>query len=207
MDPGGRSFNPSYGDPVKVRWVESDFVTTTGGKQFATKTVQAVPEGSTKAVGRLTDPTFVRQNRLQPDADRLEAFLIEGGGSMRVGDLERQIRTNLVLPSLKRALTRARMTLRGFLRVYPRMFSVSRGTVSVVSAPAPAPPPAPEPPPPPAPESRPETREERNARLDRLLAESRAREEAARERAQAAQAARTRERFGGLRGAFGERPR
>ena len=206
VDRGGRSFNPSYGDPVKVRRVESDFVTTTSGKQFATKTVQAVPEGSTRAVGRLTDPTFVRRNRLQPDADKLEAHLIEGGGSMRVVDLERQIRQNAVLPSLKRALTRARMTLRGFLRVYPQMFCVARGTVSVVNAPPAADPPAAAPAAP-APESRPETREERNARLDRLPAESRAREEAARERAQAAQAARTRERFGALRVAFGERAR
>ena len=209
VDRGGRSFNPSYGDPVKVRKVESDFVTTTGGKQFATKTVQAVPEGSTRAVGRLTDPTFVRQNRLQPDADRLEAHLIEGGGSMKVADLERQVRQNVVLPSLKKALAKARMTLRSFLRVYPQMFRVARGTVSVVNAPPAAEPPAAEPPAadPPAAPPRPETREERNARLDRLLAESRAREEAARERAEAARAARNRERLGGLRGAFGERSR
>jgi len=122
-------------------------------------------------------------------------------------DLERQIRQNAVLPSLKRALARARMTLRGFLRVYPQMFRVARGTVSVVNAPPAADDPPAAAPAAPAAPPRPETREERNARLDRLLAESREREDAARARAQAAREERTRERFGGLRGAFGERPR
>jgi len=204
VDRGGRSFNPSYGDPAKVRRVESDFATTTSGKQFATKTVQAVPEGSTRAAGRLTDPTFVRQNRLQPDADRLEAHLIEGGGSMKVADLERQIRQNVVLPSLKRALTRARMTLRSFLRVYPQMFRLARGTVSVVNAPPAAAPAAPAPPPPPPP---PETAEERRIRMDRQFEESqRLREEQDRAREQR-QRERQAARLGGVRAAFPERPR
>ena len=33
VDRRGRSFNPSYGDPQKVRSVRSDFVTTTGGRR------------------------------------------------------------------------------------------------------------------------------------------------------------------------------
>ena len=203
LDRGGRSFNPSFGDPLKVRKVESDFVYT-GTKRFPTKTVLAVPEGSTRAVGRLTDPTFVRQNRLQPDADKLEAHLIEGGGSMRVVDLEKQIRQNVVLPSLKRALTRARMTLRSFLRVYPQMFRLARGTVSVVNAPPAAAPAAPAPPPPPPP---PETAEERRIRMDRQFEESqRLREEQDRAREQG-QRERQAARLGGMRAAFPERPR
>ena len=122
---------------------------------------------------------------------------------MKVADLERQIRQNVVLPSLKRALTRARMTLRSFLRVYPQMFRLSRGTVSVVNAPPAAAPAAPAPPPPPPPE----TAEERRNRMDRQFEESqRLREEQDRAREQR-QRERQAARLGGVRAAFPERPR
>ena len=158
-----------------------------------------MPEGATRAVGRLTDPTIARRNRMQRTAGTVEAHLIEGGGSARVSQLAREIAANRALPAVKTALRNARMTLSGLLRLFPSMFKVRARTVTLVNAP----PPATDPPAPPAEPPRPETREERNARLDRLLAESRAREDAARE----ARQARERERLAGLRGAFGSRPR
>ena len=97
------------------------------------------------------------------------------------------------------------MTLRSFLRVYPQMFRLARGTVSVLNAPpaaapaAPAPPPAPPPPP--------ETAEERRIRMDRQFEESqRLREEQDRAREQR-QRERQAARLGGVRAAFPERPR
>ena len=168
------------------------------------KEAQAVPEGATRAVGRLTDPTIARRNRMQRTAGTVEAHLIEGGGSARVSQLVREIAANRALPAVKTALRNARMTLSGLFRLFPSMFRVRAGTVTLVNAPpAAAPPAAPEPPAPAPAEPRPETREERSARLDRLLAESRAREDAARE----ARQARERERLAGLRRAFGARPR
>ena len=68
VDRRGRSFNPSYGGPQKLRSVRSDFVTTTGGKKVLLKEAQAVPEGATRAVGRLTDPTLARRTRMQRPA-------------------------------------------------------------------------------------------------------------------------------------------
>jgi hypothetical protein len=134
VDRGGRSFNPSYGDPVAIRSVTSGYVTTANGDRYVTKTVQAVPRDSIAAVGRLTDPALARRQRLQPDADRLEEYLIQSG-PMRFSELERQIRVNRALPSVKRALTRARMTLRSFLRAFPQVFQVTRGMVSPVNDP------------------------------------------------------------------------
>ena len=91
-----------------------------------------------------------------------------------MSEMAKQIATNRVLPAVKTALRGARMTLSGLFRLFPSSFKVSRGTVALVNSPTPAPPQERQ-------EPRQETREERNARLDRLLAESRAREEAAQE--------------------------
>ena len=164
-------------------------------------------------MARLTDPAIARRTKMQRTADTVEAHLIEGGGSARVSQLAQQIAANRALPAVKTALRNARMTLSGLFRLFPSMFRVRAGTVTLVNAPpAPAPAPAPA-------EVRPETREERSARLDRLLAKSRVREDAAREARQArelerllakskvARQSRERERLAGLRGAFGSRPR
>ncbi len=69
VDRRGRSFNPSYGNPQKVRKLESDFVTTTGGEKVLLKEAQAVPKGATQAVGRLTDPALARPNKMRRTAD------------------------------------------------------------------------------------------------------------------------------------------
>ena len=128
-----------------------------------------------------------------------EYLLRQPSYQVRMADLERTLRT--ALPVVKRGLLRARTGLRSFVRMFPERFKLERGVVSAVNLPAaPEPPAAPAPP---APAPRAETREERNARLDALLAASRAREEASRE----ARLGRERERLAGLRGAFPERPR
>ena len=88
--------------------------------------------------------------------------------------------------------------MRPFLHMFPQIFRVDGVVIVAVNAPA-APPesePAATPP-------REETRDERNARLDRMLAASREREE----RAQAVRAKRQRERLAAMRGVYGGRPR
>jgi hypothetical protein len=166
-----------------------------------TKEAQAIPADSERrAVGQLTDPAFVKRQRLQTEANALEAYLVsQPNGQVKIADLDRMLRT--ALPAIKKGLLKARVSLRGFLRMFPGVFRVQRGVVSAVNLPA-----APEAPAAreaPAEPPRAETREERNARLDRLLAESRAREDASR----LARETRERERLAGLRGVFGERPR
>jgi hypothetical protein len=182
--------------------VDSQFVTTTTGRQVLTKEAQAIPADSAKsAVGQLTDPSFVKKQRLQGEANALEAYLqTQPNGQVKIADLDRQLRT--ALPSVKKGLLKARVSLRFFLRMFAGIFRVQRGIVSAVNLPAASEAPAPEAPAP-APAPRVESREERNARLDRLLAESRAKEDASKQ----ARLARERERLSGLRGAFPERPR
>ena len=191
----GRSFRPQYGDALKVKKVDSLYTETTTGRQVLTKEAQAVPADSVRRpAGQLTDPAYVKRQRLQPEANKLEEHLLQQPGNrMRLTDLERNLRTSM--PALARGLHQARTRLRPFLRMFPGIFRVEGGVVVAVNAPA-APP---EPPPPP----REETREERNARLDALLAASREREE----RAQAARAETQRARLAALRGVYGERAR
>ncbi len=43
VDRRGQSFNQSYGDPQKVRKVESDFVTTTGGRRCCLRMYKQCP--------------------------------------------------------------------------------------------------------------------------------------------------------------------
>ena len=122
-----------------------------------------------------------------------EYLLSQPNYQIRVADLDRTLRQ--ALPAVKKGFQKARTSLRGVLRMFPKQFKVERGLASFVNVPAAPPEPQPAP--------RPETREERNARLDALLGVSRAREEASRQ----ARLARERERLAGLRGAFPERPR
>ena len=142
---------------------------TTNGRRVLTKEAQAIPADSVRQqAGQLTDPAYVKRQRLQQEANKLEEHLLQQPKArMRLVDLERNLRTEL--PAVARGLQKARSRLRPFLRMFPRIFRVEGGVVVAVNAPA-APP---EPPP------REETREERNARLDALLAASWEREERA----------------------------
>ena len=191
----GRSFRPQYGDALKVKKVDSLHVETTTGRRVLTKEAQAVPADSTRrAAGQLTDPAYVKRQRLQAEANQVEQHVLgQPENRMRITDLERSYRTSM--PTVARGLQRARTRLRPFLQMFPRMFKVERGILVAANAPAPPP----EPPPPP----RIETREERNARLDALLAASREREE----RARATRAETQRARLAALRGVYGERAR
>ena len=191
----GRSFRPQYGDALKVRKVDSLYTETTTGRRVLTKEAQPVPADSVRRpAGQLTDPAYVKRQRMQPEANKLEEYLLQQPqAKMRLTDLERNLRTEL--PAVARGLQKGRTRLRPFLRMFPRMFRVEAGVVIAVNAPA-APAEAPAPP-------REETREERNARLDALLAASREREE----RARAARAETQRERLAAIRGVYGERAR
>ena len=191
----GRSFRPQYGGALKVRKVDSLYTETTTGRRVLTKEAQPVPADSVRRpAGQLTDPAYVKRQRMQPEANKLEEYLLQQPQArMRLTDLERNLRTEL--PAVARGLQKGRTRLRPFLRMFPRMFRVEAGVVIAVNAPA-APAEAPAPP-------REETREERNARLDALLAASREREE----RARAARAETQRERLAAIRGVYGERAR
>ena len=82
--------------------------------------------------------------------------------------------------------------------MFPQIFRMEGGVVVDVNAAA-----APQEPEQAATPPREETRDERNTRLDRMLADSREREE----RAQAVRAERQRERLTAMRGVYGGRPR
>jgi hypothetical protein len=63
VDRGGRSFRPSFGDAVAVTDVGSHYTTTADGGRYLTKSVQAVPRGSAKAVSALTDPSLAARGQ------------------------------------------------------------------------------------------------------------------------------------------------
>ena len=148
-----RSFEPSYGAVQRVRKVESDVVTLTNGRQVLLKQVQAVPADSGRLQGRLTQPELVRRTKLQPEADRVQAYIVENGGQIRTRDLEQTMKSGMGLPGVWLTLRRAKLTLAGFLRTFRNIFKVARGIVTLVDAPAPPPEPAPAPEPPaPAPD-------------------------------------------------------
>ena len=150
-----------------------------------------------RPAGQLTDPAYVKRQRLQPEANKLEEYLLQQPQArMRLTDLERNLRTEL--PAVARGLQKGRTRLRPFLRMFPQIFRVEGSVVIAANAPA-----APQESEPPPAAPREETREERNARLDALLADSREREE----RARAGRAERQRERLAAMRGVYGERAR
>ena len=191
----GRSFRLQYGDSLRVKKVDSLHTETTTGRRVLTKEAQPVPADSVRRpAGQLTDPAYVKRQRLQPEANKVEDHLLQQPEArMRLTDLERSYRTSM--PTVARGLQKARTRLRPFLRMFPRIFRLEGGVIVAVNAPAPPP----EPPQPP----REETREERNARLDALLAASRDWEE----RARAVRAETQRARLAALRGVYGERAR
>ena len=178
-----RSFEPSYGPVQRVRKVESDLVTLTNGRQVLLKQVQAVPADSGRLQGRLTQPELVRQTKLQPEADGVQAYLVENGGQMRTRDLEATLRNGQGLPGIWLTLRRAKLTLAGFLRTFRNIFKVARGVVTLVDAPGPAPGPAPDAAPDPAPGPAPEPTLE-----DRMRAIQERQEERRREREAASRA-------------------
>ena len=131
----GRSFRPQYGNLLKVDKMDSLYVETNTGRRVLTKEAQAIPADSVpRAAGQLTDPAYLRRQRLQSEADKLEEYLLRQPlASMRLADLDRLLRTEL--PAVASGLQKARTRLRPFLRAFPKIFRVEGGIVSAVNAP------------------------------------------------------------------------
>ena len=69
----GRSFRPQYGDALKVKKVDSLYTETTTGRRVLTKEAQVVPADSVRRqAGQLTDPAYVKRQRLQTEANKQE---------------------------------------------------------------------------------------------------------------------------------------
>ena len=79
-----------------------------------TKQAQAVPADSVRRpAGQLTDPAYVKRQRLQSEANRLEEYLLrQPQAGMRLADLERNLRAEL--PSVAGGLQRGRTRLSPF---------------------------------------------------------------------------------------------
>ena len=88
-----------------------------------------------RPAGQLTDPAYVKRQRLQAEANQVEQHLLQQPENrMRLTDLERTFRTSM--PMVARGLQRARTRLRPFVRMFPRMFKLERGVIVAVNAPA-----------------------------------------------------------------------
>ena len=105
-----------------------------------------MPKGSTPSVGKLTDNTIPRKTRFAERSLDIVAMLTENGGQMSLSVFEKSIRAGQG-EGIVKLLRRNNMTIRGFLRLYPELFTVRQGVVKVKGqAPEPEPPP-PSPPP------------------------------------------------------------
>jgi len=100
----GRSFRPQHGDALKVRKVDSLYTETTTGRRVLTKEAQPVPADSVRRpAGQLTDPAYVKRQRMQPEANKLEEYLLQQPqAKMRLADLERNLRTELPAGACRR---------------------------------------------------------------------------------------------------------
>ncbi len=130
-EPNARSFNPQYTDSVfNIKSVKGDKVTNASGKTFLLKNTQAVPQGSRKPLGRLTDATIPRKTRYQERANDVIDFLAERGGEMTLVSFESSIRRGEA-EGLIKILRKNNITIRGFLRLYPESFVVRSGFVKL----------------------------------------------------------------------------
>ena len=85
--------------------------------------------GSRDSAGRLTEKSIPRKLRLQERAAEMEEHIREGGGSMLVSLLERQIRRGLL--GLLKVFLRNDITIKGFLKLYSERFTVRSGSATV----------------------------------------------------------------------------
>ena len=90
-----------------MKKVDSLYVATTTGRRVLTKEAQAVPADSVRRqAGQLTDPAYVKRQRLQTEANLQEEYLLQQPQArMRLTDLERNLRTEL--PAVARRPGRA----------------------------------------------------------------------------------------------------
>ena len=187
-----RSFQPQYGNIRRVRAVDSQYVTDTGGRKTLLKQAQPAPEGSSNIRQTLTIPGKALGVRLKGVADQVQTFLAGQGGEMPVARLEAMVRADGVgLSGVQAGIRKNRSTFRKMLALFKTHFTVRNGVVKAVGA---------------ATAARAETPEERSARLDRQLAESqRLRDEQDRQREERKEAGR--QRLRGVSQVYGSRPR
>jgi hypothetical protein len=134
-EPNSRSFNPQWGKAFNLKSVKGDQVTNTSGKSFPLKQIQAVPRGSTEAVGKLTDNTLSRKARFQERANDVVDMLAGRGSAMPLADFDKAVRAGDA-EGLIKVLRKNNITIRGFLRLYPELFTVRSGIVKLKTQPA-----------------------------------------------------------------------
>ena len=80
-----------------MRKVDSLYTETTTGRRVLTKEAQPVPaESVRRPAGQLTDPAYLKRQRMQVEANKLEESLLHQPQTrMRLTDLERNLRTEL----------------------------------------------------------------------------------------------------------------
>ena len=103
-----------------------------GEGTYLLKEVQGVVPGSGNSAGRLTEKSMPRKLRLQERAAEVEEHIREGGGSMLVSLLERQIRRGLL--GLLKVFRRNNITTKEFLKLYSERFTMRNGTVTLKNA-------------------------------------------------------------------------
>jgi hypothetical protein len=130
--PSKRGWEANYGKLQMLGSVRNDVVKNKGGGEFILKQVQPVPPGSKEAAGSLTSKSIPRKVRLQDRAAEVAEHIQMAGGRVAVSDLERQVRRGLL--GLLKLFRRNRITVRGFLKMYPETFQSRGGYVTVKEA-------------------------------------------------------------------------
>ena len=107
--------------------MDSLYTETIDGRKVLTKEAQPIPAGSLRRpAGQLTDPAYVKKQRLQTEANKLEECLLQQPGArMPLRDLKRNLRSEM--PTVARGLQKAKTRLRPFLRMHLQIFRVEGG--------------------------------------------------------------------------------
>jgi hypothetical protein len=134
--PSKRAWEPNYGKVQMLGSVQNDVVKNRGGGEFLLKQVQPVAPGSKEPAGQLTDKNIPRKLRLRERALEVAEHILTAGGRVAVSDLERQVRRGLL--NLLKLFRRNRITVRGFLRLYPEIFKTRSGYITVKDEPPPS---------------------------------------------------------------------
>ena len=134
--PSKRSFEPRYGDVQLLgatrKGDENDMVRNRGEGKFQLNLVQPVNPTSAKSAGAMTEKNVPRVVRFADRASDIEEHIRSAGGRMEISVLEKQVRRGLL--GLAKLFRRNRITVRGFLRLYPAIFTSRSGFVTVRNA-------------------------------------------------------------------------
>ena len=139
---GKRGWEPNYGKVQMLGSVQNDVVKNRGTGEYLLNQVQPVVQGSREAAGQLTEKSIPRKIRLQERATEVAEHILVAGGGMAVTELERQVRRGLL--RLLKVFRRNRITVRGFLKMYPERFTTRNGYVTAKDTDTPTVTPAPE---------------------------------------------------------------